>query len=102
VELANKEIDNAKPKDRKYKLADNGGLYLHVSPSAAKLWVWRYRLGGMEKNMALGRTNGTTKEARELHFADQDSGYSCTGCRQPKPYCGFKAHGHSGRSQHLG
>lgn len=68
--LTNKEIDNAKPKDKKYKLADGGGLCLHVSPSGAKLWVWRYRIGGTEKNMAFGEYPMVTiKEARELHFA---------------------------------
>lgn len=38
--LTFKEIDNAKPKDKPYKLADNGGLCLLVVPSGVKLWRW--------------------------------------------------------------
>ena len=68
--LTIKEIENAKPRDKKYKMADGGGLCLLVSPSGAKLWVWRYRIGGAEKNMAFGEYPLVTlKEARELHFA---------------------------------
>jgi len=68
--LTIKEIENAKPRDKKYKMADGGGLCLLVSPSGAKLWVWRYRIGGAEKNMAFGEYPLVTlKEASELHFA---------------------------------
>jgi integrase len=68
--LTNKEIDNAKPKDKKYKMADGGGLCLVVAPTGAKLWRWRYRFGGTEKNMSFGEYPLLTlKEARDLHFA---------------------------------
>ncbi len=52
--LTIKEIENARPREKRYKMADGGGLCLLVSPSGAKLWVWRYRIGGAEKNMAFG------------------------------------------------
>jgi Arm DNA-binding domain len=52
--LTIKEIDNAKRKNKPYKLADSGGLCLLVAPSGAKLWRWRYRFTGNEKLMALG------------------------------------------------
>src|SRR5882757_4676728 len=48
--LTIKEIENAKPRAKKYKLADGGGLCLIVKPSGAKLWLWRYRFDGIEKN----------------------------------------------------
>ena len=44
--LTIKEIENAKPRDKKYKLADGGGLCLLVLPSGGKLWLWRYRFAG--------------------------------------------------------
>jgi integrase len=45
---------NAKPKDKKYKLAAGGGLYLEVMPTGAKYWRWKFRVGGKEKRLALG------------------------------------------------
>lgn len=68
--LTLKEIENAKPSDKSYKLADGGGLCLLVAPSGSKLWRWRYRFHGKEKMMALGEYPLVTlKEARERHFA---------------------------------
>jgi gluconate 5-dehydrogenase len=52
--LTIKEIENAKPRAKKYKLADGGGLCLIVKPSGAKLWLWRYRFDRIEKNMSFG------------------------------------------------
>jgi integrase len=70
VALTIKEIENAKPMAKKYKMADGGGLCLLVAPSGAKLWVWRYRFDGAEKNMHFGEYPLVTlKDARELHFA---------------------------------
>ena len=37
--LTIKEIENAKPRAKKYKLADGGGLCLIVKPSGARLWL---------------------------------------------------------------
>ena len=68
--LTIKEIENAKPRAKKYKLGDGGGLCLIVRPSGAKLWVWRYRFDGIEKNMSFGEyPHVGFKDARELHFA---------------------------------
>jgi integrase len=68
--LTIKEIENAKPMAKKYKMADGGGLCLLVAPSGAKLWVWRYRFDGSEKNMHFGEYPLVTlKDCRELHFA---------------------------------
>jgi integrase len=65
-----KEIENAKPGSKSYKLADGGGLCLLISPTGARLWRWRYRFDGTEKMMALGEYPLVTlKEARERHFA---------------------------------
>lgn len=68
--LTIKEIDNAKPIGKPYKLSDSGGLCLLVTPSGAKLWRWRYRFDGKEKMMALGEYPLVPlSRARELHFA---------------------------------
>jgi integrase len=68
--LTTKEIENARPGSKPYKLADGGGLCLLISPTGARLWRWRYRFDGTEKMMALGEYPLVTlKEARERHFA---------------------------------
>ena len=48
--LTIKEIDNAKPTDKPYRLAHSGGLCLLVPPSGGKLWRWRYRFEGEGEN----------------------------------------------------
>lgn len=52
--LTDKEIKNAKPKQKAYRLADGGGLYLEVTTSGSKLWRWKFRFEGKEKRFAIG------------------------------------------------
>ncbi|WP_460824375.1 tyrosine-type recombinase/integrase [Lysobacter olei] len=47
-------IRSARPKPKPYKLADGNGLFLMVSPTGAKLWRYRYRIGGSENLFAIG------------------------------------------------
>jgi integrase len=69
VALTIKEIENAKPKAKKYKMLDGGGLSLLVLPTGTKLWLWRYQFNGGEKNMTFGEYPIVApKDARELHF----------------------------------
>lgn len=44
----------AKPQDKAYKLADFGGLYLHIQPSGSKLWRLKYRFAKKEKVLSFG------------------------------------------------
>jgi integrase len=70
VALTVKEIENAKPKAKRYNFADGGGLSLLIQPTGAKLWFWRYRFDGSEKNMHFGEyPHVPPHEARELHVA---------------------------------
>lgn len=52
--LTDLEIKNAAPRDKQYKLADGGGLFLLVHPNGSKYWRLKYRLNGKEKLLALG------------------------------------------------
>ena len=52
--LTNVDIKNAKPRDKNYRLYDEKGLYLEVTPAGGKLWRMKYRFGGKEKRLALG------------------------------------------------
>lgn len=44
----------AKKKEKDYKLADSGGLYLFVAVSGRKTWRLKYRHGGKERRIVLG------------------------------------------------
>lgn len=52
--LTDTAIRNAKPREKRYKLSDSGGLYLEVSPAGGKWWRLKYRFNGKEKRISLG------------------------------------------------
>lgn len=52
--LSDTSIRAAKPKDKPYKMADAGGLFLLVNPTGSKLWRLKYRIDGREKLLAIG------------------------------------------------
>ncbi len=43
MKLNAKQVETAKPKDKTYKMADGGGLYLEVSAKGSKYWRMKYR-----------------------------------------------------------
>ena len=47
-------IKNTKAKDKPFKLADEKGLYLLVSPNGSKHWKCKYRYDGKEKKLSFG------------------------------------------------
>jgi len=60
------KITNAKPKEKHYKLSDQKGLYLLITPSGSKLWKFKYRFAGKEKKLSLGAfPEITLADARE-------------------------------------
>jgi integrase len=68
MKLTEAKVKNAKPGDRRLKIADGGGLYLLVTPEGGKLWRWKFRYDGREKTMAFGAyPEVTLAEVRELH-----------------------------------
>lgn len=52
--LSIKEITNAKPREKEYKLFDGGGLYLLVKPNGSRGWRLKYLFQGVEKRISLG------------------------------------------------
>lgn len=57
---------NARPKDKPYRKADGGGLYLEVVPNGGRYWRLKYRFLGKEKRLACGVYPETSlAEARE-------------------------------------
>ncbi|MBA4756028.1 MAG: tyrosine-type recombinase/integrase [Sphingobium sp.] len=58
-----------KPKDKPYKVADDRGLYIEVSPSGGKLWRFRYRIGTVEKKLSIGSyPEINIKDARQAAY----------------------------------
>lgn len=53
--LTDTAVRTAKPRDKAYKLADSGGLFLFVSPAGGKSWRLKFRVGGTEKLLTLGK-----------------------------------------------
>ncbi|KTC93371.1 tyrosine-type recombinase/integrase [Legionella cincinnatiensis] len=52
--LKDVQIRNAKPREKQYKLFDERGLFLIVTPKGKKWWRFRYAFDGKEKLLSLG------------------------------------------------
>lgn len=57
----------AKPKDKTYRLSDEKGMYLEVTPKGQKYWRMKYRFGGQERRLAIGvYPTVSLKKARQI------------------------------------
>ena len=52
--LTVKQIENAKPKDKPYKLATGRGFYVYISPNGKKTWRYDYRHNGKRNTVTYG------------------------------------------------
>ena len=52
--LTAKEIQNAKPAPKLYRLFDAHGLYLEINPAGGRYWRYKYKFMGKERRLALG------------------------------------------------
>ena len=88
--LTDPECKNATcPADRKQaRFSDSGGLYLQVSPKGSKRWFWKYRIAGVEKQLALGSYPDVTLAAARKDCAaarlEKDSGRDPVQARKVK------------------
>lgn len=53
MKLNARQVDAAKPKDKPYKLADGGGLYLLIKPNGGKYWRLKYRVPSVQPVLGL-------------------------------------------------
>jgi hypothetical protein len=61
-------IDNAKPREKPYALADGGGLLLEILPSGTKTWRYKYHLNGKREKVTIGGYPAfTIRQARDRH-----------------------------------
>jgi integrase len=59
-------VDAAKPRARRYRLSDGGGLLLEVHPSGAKVWVCRLTIAGKRRDMGLGSYPAVSLKAARM------------------------------------
>lgn len=70
--LTVKAIEAAKPKDKGYKLADTGGLYLFVTPAGGKSWRANFMRDGKQGTKTYGRWPAMTlPDARKVHLGSR-------------------------------
>ncbi|QWE17083.1 integrase arm-type DNA-binding domain-containing protein [Polynucleobacter sp. AP-Nino-20-G2] len=55
MKLSAAEIKGYKPEEKLKKYSDGYGLNLYCYPNGSKLWRFRYRFGGIQKTLSLGR-----------------------------------------------
>jgi hypothetical protein len=53
--LTDKTVLSHKKRERDYRVRDGGGLYLFVTTEEVRSWRYKYRFGGKEKLLAIGR-----------------------------------------------
>ncbi|MBS0421956.1 MAG: integrase arm-type DNA-binding domain-containing protein [Proteobacteria bacterium] len=64
--LTEMRVRGAKPAEKPYKLFDERGLFMLVTPAGGRLWRFRYWIGGVEKLLTLGTyPDVSLKRARE-------------------------------------
>lgn len=72
--------ERAKPRANPYKIADERGLYLLVTPKGQKYWRVKYRIEGKEKKLVFGvypdvtlaDARGKRDDARRMIAAGED------------------------------
>ncbi|MCP4596136.1 integrase arm-type DNA-binding domain-containing protein [Neptuniibacter sp.] len=66
--LTDTKIKNLKPKDRAYKTADGGGLYVHTTSKGSKSFRYDYKFNEKYATLTFGQyPTMTLAEARKLH-----------------------------------
>ncbi len=92
--LSNAAVKAARPRSRAYKLFDERGLFLFVTPTGLRSWRLRYRIDGREKLLCLGQwpdlqlldARGKAETARDLVAQGVDP----SGSRKRVQICTFE------------
>ena len=78
--LNDRQIKNAKPAEKPFKLNDGKGLYLYINTSVGKLWRFDFSHNGKRKTLSIGKyptvslaeARQTAENARRLLASGQD------------------------------
>ena len=72
--LTVKAIEAAKPRDRGYKLADSGGLYLFITPAGGKIWRANFVKDGKQGTKTYGKyPELSLTDARRAHQSSRSA-----------------------------
>ena len=80
MKLNDRQIKNAKPAEKPFKLNDGKGLYLYINTSGGKLWRFDFSHNGKRKTLSIGKyptvslaeARQTAENARRLLASGQD------------------------------
>lgn len=65
--LTDSTVRHAQAREKSYKMADSGGLYIQIVPSGGKHWKMKYRFEGREKKLSFGEyPRVSLRDARDL------------------------------------
>lgn len=53
--LNDRQIKNAKPEEKPYKLNDGKGLYLYINTTGGKLWRFDFAFNGKRRTLSIGK-----------------------------------------------
>jgi integrase len=97
--LTDTAAKQAKPKDKTYRLSDEKGMYLEVTPKGQKYWRMKYRIGKQEKRLSIGvypavslKKARVVREQARQHLLD---GIDPSGLKQAKKLASESASGNS-------
>lgn len=72
------QVKQFRPKNQRFEILDQNGLYIRIMPTGRKSWVFRYNFNGTARRMTLGSYPALSlSEAREKHalaLQDVDKG----------------------------
>lgn len=71
--LTDRQVNNLKPKDKAYKVADGVGLYLYITTTGAKSWRYDFKQNDKYKTVTYGQYPAVSlADARVKHDAQRE------------------------------
>lgn len=68
--LTDAKLRDMPPRERAYKVSDGGnGLYVVISPSGSRSFLYDYRFGGRRETLTIGRHEPVARQAQRSHLA---------------------------------
>lgn len=106
--LNDRQIKNAKPAAKPYKLADGHSLYLLIKPNGGKYWRLDYAIDGKRKTLAIGvyptislvEAREAAENARRMLATNQDPAAAKQQAKQAQQAALLNTFGHIAKEWH--